>query len=139
MSALSVIHAAATWFMASVLWFVQLAHYPRFAAVPAADFPAFQASNIRKTALLVGPLMVVEGVTALLLVWRRCGAASWAGLGVLAALWASTFFVQLPLHRALERGFEPALHARLLRTNRWRTGGWTLRGLLALWLLKAGG
>lgn len=121
--------------MAAVLWYVQLVHYPRFAKIPVAEFPAYQARNIRRTACIVGPVMAVEGATALALSLRIGGAAAWTGLAVLAILWASTLLVQLPLHRALRRGFDPALHDRLLRTNRLRTVGWTARAALAVWML----
>lgn len=121
--------------MTAVLWYVQLVHYPRFSKIPAAEFPAYQARNIRRTAYVVGPLMVLEGATALTLTLQFGGVAAWAGLIVLAILWASTLLVQLPLHRALRRGFDPALHERLLRTNRLRTVGWTSRAAIALWML----
>lgn len=130
-------HAAATWAMVGILWFVQLAHYPLFTAVPPGAFPAYQAANIRATAGLVAPLMLAEGLLALALAWRRRDAPAWAGLALLAAVWASTAFIQFPLHRALLAGFDPALHERLLLTNWFRTAGWSARGVLALWLLRA--
>lgn len=129
------VHAAAACAMSAVLWYVQLVHYPRFADVAVAEFPAHQARNIRRTACLVGPVMAVEGAAALALTLRIGGVAAWLGLVVLASLWTSTILVQLPLHRALRRGFDSALHEKLLRTNRLRTVGWTARAALALWML----
>lgn len=133
--ALLALHASAACAMAAVLWYVQLVHYPRFAAIPPADFPAYQAANIRRTACLVAPLMAVEAAAALTLAWRD-GAAAWTGLSALALAWASTILVQLPLHRALTRGFDPVLLERLLRTNWLRTAAWSARAALAVWMLR---
>lgn len=129
------LHAATACVMAAVLWYVQLAHYPRFAKVPLAEFPAYQARNIRRTACLVGPVMALEGAGALALALRVGGTTAWAGLAILAILWGSTFLIQLPLHRALREGFDPTIHERLLGTNRLRVVGWTARAGLALWML----
>lgn len=129
------LHAATACAMAAALWYVQLVHYPGFAKIPAAEFPAYQARNIRRTACLVGPVMAVEGAGALALALRVGGAAAWVGLALLALLWGSTLLIQLPLHRALRGGFDPALHGRLLGTNRLRVAGWTARAGLALWML----
>jgi hypothetical protein len=47
----------------------------------------------------------------------------------------STFAVQVPLHARLAAGFDPQAHRRLVLTNWWRTAAWSLRSLLALWIL----
>lgn len=57
------------------------------------------------------------------------------GALLVAALWASTFLVQIPCHRALGRGWDEAIHRRLVRMNWLRTGLWTTRAGLALALL----
>jgi hypothetical protein len=40
--------------------------------------------------------------------------------------------LQVPLHTRLARGFDPAAHRQLVRTNWLRTLAWTLRALLLL-------
>src|SRR5206468_3820837 len=76
--------------------------------------------------------------SALLLVWfRPAGMPDWqveVGLALLVGVWVSTAFVQVPCHEVLARGFDPAVHRRLVRSNGIRTAGWSLRGLLALWM-----
>ena len=63
------------------------------------------------------------------------GAATWVGVGLLAGAWLSTALIQVPCHRRLERGFDAAAHARLVRTNWIRTALWSARGIVALVLL----
>jgi hypothetical protein len=59
------------------------------------------------------------------------------GLVLLAGIWLSTALVQAPIHGRLARGFDPALHRRLVRSNWVRTGLWTMRGLVAAILVVA--
>lgn len=132
------IHLLATLVMVGVIWTVQVVHYPLFAGVGADGWPAYEAAHQRRITPVVGPAMVVELVTAVWLVLARPAAfPAWAvvlGAGLVGVIWASTAFVQVPLHAALSGGFDPDAHARLVATNWVRTAAWTVRGALALWL-----
>jgi hypothetical protein len=129
------LHLAATWFMCGVIWFVQVVHYPLFGSVTAEAFAAYERRNTRLTTLVVGPVMVVEALSALALTvgpLARGGAAPVVGLALLAGIWLSTFLLQVPAHAVLERGFDARAHRRLVRTNWIRTAAWTARGVVAL-------
>jgi hypothetical protein len=132
-------HAAATWAMLGLIWFVQVVHYPLFARVGAAGFPLYEAAHASRTTLVVGPLMVIELLTAVWLVATMPAGvsrpAAWLGLGLVAVIWLSTALLQVPQHNVLARGFDPAAHVLLVTSNWVRTMAWTLRGGLALWLL----
>lgn len=133
-------HAAATLGMAGLAWFVQVVHYPLFARVGEAGFAAYEAEHQRRTGFVVIPAMLTEAACAAALLWI----APWdprvvAGAALLAAVWASTFLVQVPLHARLERGFDAAAQRRLVATSWIRTLAWTARGGLALALLAGGG
>lgn len=135
-------HAAATWFMVGLIWFVQVVHYPLFAGVGEAGWAQYSRRHQKQTTLVVGPVMLVELVTAALVLAMRPGPLTIAGAVLLGLVWASTFFVQVPLHARLERGGDPAARPRLVRTlvaTNWaRTLLWTARGGLALAMLGAG-
>ena len=81
--------------------------------------------------------MLIELAAALLLLFQRRDAWTLAGVALLAVIWISTALFQIPLHNALSAGFDPAVHARLVHTNWIRTIAWTVRGVLALYLLRA--
>jgi len=138
---LLLVHAGATWFMCGLIWFVQVVHYVMFDRVSAAGYVRYQADHMRLTTWVVGPAMLVEAASAVALVALRPAGVPmslvWAGLFLVVALWASTAAVQVPAHRRLSLGFDPAAHRRLLRTNWLRTAMWTARGLLALWMIHA--
>jgi hypothetical protein len=135
-------HAAATLSMAGLIWFVQVVHYPLLAAVGPERFPEYTRRHADRTRWVVAPPMLVEGVTAVWLVARPAavpGWAAWLGLGLAAVNWVSTAAVQIPCHTRLARGFDRAVHRRLVRTNWVRTAAWTARGVLAVWVVRPTG
>ena len=97
-------NAAATIFMTGLIWFVQVVHYPLFAAVGVAEFPAYSRAHQQWTTLVVGPPMLVEALTAALLLGSRpAGVPSWSawvGLGLVAIIWLSTPYCRFPRTRA---------------------------------------
>lgn len=138
-AALLLLHAAATLYMAGLIWFVQLVHYPLFGAVGREGFAAYERAHTRLTGWVVTPPMLVELATALgLVVWRPAAPLVWIGLALVVAIWISTAVLQLPAHRRLLAGFDAGVHRRLVRSNWLRTAAWTARGALALWLLYPG-
>ena len=132
------VHTASTLAMAGVIWFVQIVHYPLFNRVGRSDFAAYEADHTRLTSLVVMPLMLAEAVGAVALTILRPEAPLvWAGLGLLVAIWLSTFTLQVPQHRRLARGFDGESHRRLVTTNWLRTAGWSARGAIAIALLSS--
>jgi hypothetical protein len=131
------VHAAATLFMTGLIWFVQLVHYPLFARVEARVFPGYEIEHMRRTAWIVTPAMLVEAAAAIALLFdpRVPAALAWGGGALLAIVWLSTALLQAPRHVALRRGFDAAVHARLVATNWIRTAAWSARSVLALAIL----
>lgn len=128
----------ATVFMVGVIWFVQVVHYPLFSRVGDDAFAPYSEAHSRLTTYVVGPPMLMEAATALLLVFRRPAEVPlWAALGGLALvglIWASTALLQVPRHTALGSGFDRAAWSGLVLTNWVRTAAWSVRGVLVLWM-----
>jgi hypothetical protein len=124
-------HAGATLFMTGLIWFVQVVHYPLLRRIPATEAAAYAQDHARRTGWVVGPVMLAELGLALALA-ARGGLLAWTSLGLLGVLWASTAWIQVPLHRRLALGPDPAAVESLVRTNWLRTAAWTLRAPLAL-------
>jgi hypothetical protein len=83
-------------------------------------------------------MMVLElAFASLLALAPPAGSSSlaWQGLALLAVVWLSTFLLQVPCHRRLERGFDAAAASRLVATNWIRTIAWSLRAAVAVALL----
>jgi hypothetical protein len=93
---------------------------------------------MRRIGWVVGPLMGIEGVTAVVWVWRSPEAVwAWVGLSLVGVIWVSTAGLQVPLHQRLGRGLELELVNSLVRGNWVRTLAWTARGILVAWVSVA--
>lgn len=118
-------HAAATWAMVGLIWFVQVVHYPLFAAVDAAESQVYARLHQRRTTWVVGPPMLVELATATWIAWRLPAGVSpalaWTGMAFVAVIWASTHRLQVPEHARLLAGRDDAVIHRLVRGNWFRT------------------
>lgn len=128
-----------TCYMVGLIWMVQVVHYPLFAKVGTDNYEQYQISHQSLTTLVVGPPMLVEFISAAMLLWYRPpGVPGWliyTALGLLIMVWASTAFIQVPCHEKLTSGFDAAIHSRLVVSNWIRTIGWSARGVLVTWML----
>lgn len=138
------INLLATWFLVGLIWTIQVVHYPLFAGVGADRFAAYQADHARLITYIVGPTMLIEAATTVLLVVARPPSIPawivWTGLLLLAVVWLSTALIQVPAHGRLADGFDAAIHQRLVSSNWIRTLAWTGRGVLlaiACWPILA--
>ena len=132
-------HAAVTWFMTGLIWFVQIVHYPLFASVGENGFKSYALSHQQRTGWVVGPPMLIELVLAVWIAFSPPaggpGWHGWLGLGLLVVIWISTAFLQVPAHKVLASGFDAATGNRLVRTNLIRTACWSGRGVLAMLMI----
>lgn len=133
------VQVASTLCMVGIIWFVQIVHYPLFALVGPDRFTQYERSHCGRITWVVGPLMLAELVTAVLLPWFLPANAevrlAWLGIAVLGAIWIVTYAIQVPQHARLSNAYDEQLQRRLVLGNWFRTFGWTLRGLVALVLL----
>jgi hypothetical protein len=120
--------------MVGLIWFVQLVHYPLFVRVGQSGFHEYEVCHQRRTTVVVAPLMLLEALSTILLLWIRPagvnGEMAWVGLVLLLAIWASTYLLQVPAHAKLAKHFDLRTHRWLVLSNWVRTAGWTARGLL---------
>lgn len=139
-----VVHLVATTFMTGLIWFVQVVHYPLFAHIPAEASPAYAAEHQRRTALVVGAPMAVEGVMVLwLFAYPPDGldrVLPTIGGFVLAVVLASTVIAQVPRHGRLAGERDASRIGEtvsgLVRSNWVRTVGWSLRCALAVAMVQ---
>lgn len=132
------IHAMSTLMMTGLIWFVQIVHYPLMAKVGHEEFVQYEQAHTRSTTWVVGPLMIAELLSSLYLLAqsdRDVILLPLLGLIALGGIWGSTLLLQIPAHRILEQRFDQKVHARLVQTNWIRTVLWSLRSLIALWML----
>ena len=136
------LQAISTWAMTALIWFVQLVQYPSFARVGAADFADFHSFHSSRITWIVAPLMIVEALSAMALVWRPEKQMAtwevWVGLGLVMVIWASTALLQVPMHQRLGSGFDVSAWRFLCNSNWVRTVAWSLRAaLVTAWIQRA--
>ncbi|MDP3276727.1 MAG: hypothetical protein Q8Q09_16125 [Deltaproteobacteria bacterium] len=126
--------------LVGLIWLIQAVSYPQFARVGAGEFVAYHQAHTRLITWVVGPLMLGELVGALS--WLLAPhaevprALAWGGLGMVLCVWLVTGAISVPQHEALASGFRAESHAVLVSSNWLRTGLWTLRGALLLWVVS---
>jgi hypothetical protein len=134
---LLIIHFAATAAMTGLIWFVQVVHYPLFAHVGGAPsagsdgFAGYHRLHTSLTGRVVGPPMLTEAMSGVMLLWWRPDAVPVSlvltSLALLAVVWASTIWLQVPRHRSLASARSEIDIRALVATNWIRTAAWTMR------------
>ena len=93
------LNVLSTWYMVGLIWFVQIVHYPLFEKVEAAHFPVYQKYHQRLTTFVVGPPMLIEAFSTVLLAYFiPLGVPLWlvlAGIVLLFVIWISTAALQV--------------------------------------------
>jgi hypothetical protein len=132
---LPALHLSATAMMTGVIWVVQLIQYPWFHRCPPDQFVAYHHQYTARIGFIVGPTMLIEAATGILLYLHYDGYARdlmQSSLLVLLAIWISTAIRQIPDHRLLSHGYNETTHQRLVKLNWIRTVGWSLRLVLVI-------
>lgn len=135
MTLILLIHVFATVFMVGLIWFVQIVHYPLFASIGDEQFRTYEQLHQRLTTWVVGPAMLVELATGIMLLKalpEESRVSAWMGMGLIVLIWLATAILSVPAHRSLSAGFTIAAYQKLVWTNWIRTIAWTARGMLVL-------
>ncbi|MEM9887385.1 MAG: hypothetical protein AAF849_15935 [Bacteroidota bacterium] len=139
MQHLFLIHFFATIFMTGLIWMVQIVHYPLMDGVGYDLFVNYEARHTQSISWVVLPMMLLElGTAGLLVLYPSPFSLKYliAALILLLLIWASTFFIQVPLHGKLSNGFDIKAHQRLVQSNWIRTILWSFRSGILLYLLS---
>ncbi|MFK7924641.1 MAG: hypothetical protein AB8H47_21975 [Bacteroidia bacterium] len=139
MKGLFTLHLLISGMLCGIIWIIQVLHYPLFAHVGEAAFAQYESLHRTWISPLVGPLMVAELITGLiLLTWRPDGISPyllWIGAALIGIIWINTFFQAVPLHNKLLDGLNPEAVTSLVRVNWIRTIAWTVRLGILGWIV----
>lgn len=125
-------------YLTGVIWIIQLIHYPQFAFITEKDFARFHSRHTTVMGAVVGPAMIVELLTAVILCFQKDGVWIINLVGVVI-IWIVTFFSSVPSHNRLSAGKDLGEIHKLVRANWIRTAIWTTRSLIFLALLFQAG
>jgi len=139
MDAVLLVHAAATWMMVGVIWFVQVVHYPLLAVVPVESASAVALDHQRRTGWVVAAPMAAEGVTMLWLLASSPATITWwlpwLGAVLLAVALGATVLLSVPRHARMAAAPDASVGRELVLTNWPRTIAWSARGAICAVML----
>ena len=132
-------NVVSTLFMVGLIWMVQIVHYPLFDDVGEQHYVQYQQRHQSNITYVVMPVMLIELVTAILLIFYPFPgvdkALVYAGLGLVVVIWLSTALIQVPCHEKLVKGFDQSAYQWLVKSNWIRTLAWSARGALVTMML----
>ena len=100
-------NVVSTLFLVGLIWMVQIVHYPLFDDVGEKNFASYQQRHQTNITYIVGPTMLIELVTAILLLWYPVPEVPKSlvliGIGLIAAIWLSTAFLVLQTDCLIKR------------------------------------
>lgn len=129
------LHLFTTVFMSGVIWIIQVLHYPLFNMVGRENFGAYEIAHSNLISLIVAPVMLLElGFTAWIFFVPPVSVPSslnWLNTILLAIIWLSTAFLQVPQHSILSSGFNEKAYRILVNSNWIRTVAWSAKAVIA--------
>ena len=132
-SILELIHLIATAMMVSIIWLVQILHYPTFLYIDNERYTEFQNFHMKNISFLIIPLMLLEFSTGFLLLFFVDEIDFYFSISfsLLVLIWLITALFFSKYHSALSNKYERGIILKLIRLNWVRTFFWTARlGLL---------
>src|SRR4051812_11208969 len=131
MASLLCLHFASTWVLVGLIWVIQVVIYPQFLRIGEKEFVRFHFGHCVRIGLLIAPLLVVEFITAIGLLYQGHREPAFvASVSLIPVNWLSTAIFQAPIHVRLMGGLDATVIRRLIRSNWLRTLTWTARGVL---------
>ena len=125
--------------MTGIIWLVQRVQYPLFLGLNAGQFPQWHDLHSSRITWLVAPLMVLELVVSVALVFLN-KPYFWQNIFIFILtilIWGITFFISVPKHEKLaQNGFDETVIISLIRTNWGRTLADTLKLVLVVYLFE---
>lgn len=129
------INLIVSWALFGLIWVIQLVHYPTFHYVAEDAFLRFHEHHGQSITIIVMPLMLAElGVAFWLAAEYQFSWKYLVPLVMVLLIWASTFFIQVPMHNSLAAGKNDTIISQLVSTNWIRTLLWTAKAIWVSWL-----
>jgi hypothetical protein len=122
-------------YLTGLIWTIQVVHYPSFLEIPSETFSEFHKKHSFRIGLIVIFPMVAELWGILVLFTLSPNLNNGILLVFVLVIWASTFFLQVPIHQRLEKEGKVLSEINLLISGNWiRTVAWTVKSCLCLYL-----
>ena len=114
---LSDVHFISTSLMVGIIWVIQLLHYPAFHFIKEIDYVEFQHFHMQRISFIVVPVMILEFLSAFILVYYIQSNLLILCLGILIVIWLVTFVFFTKLHQRLLNGYDKSIVDKLVQIN----------------------
>ena len=131
---LSDIHFLSTSLMVGIIWVIQLLHYPAFHFIKEIDYVEFQHFHMQRISFIVVPAMILELLSAFMLVYYIRSNLLTVCLIILLVIWLITFVFFTKLHQSLLDGYDKKIVDKLVKINWSRTILWSLRLIILIYI-----
>jgi hypothetical protein len=119
-----------TLMLTGVIWTIQLVHYPSFIYVADENFIEFESHHSKSISFIVVPLMIIELVTAVFLLYTNTNYMLVINLLLVLLIWMVTFFLSVPCHKILIKKKCLLTIQKLINTNWLRTTFWSIKSII---------
>ena len=129
---LLLLHFMASSIMVGVIWVIQLVHYPSFNYIEKQRYSNFQSFHMMRISYVVIPVMLIELLTLVLLIYSMDQINIELVLSgiILLLIWVITAIFFSGAHQKLTLGYDKSVVRDLIKMNWSRTLLWTFRLIL---------
>ena len=124
-----------TTFMFGVIILTQFVTYPLLLNVKSSNFHIYHDSYVKKIFLIVAPAMVIEFLLGLYILFITKTYLTIINFILISVIFASTIFLQVPIHDIIKSGKDVNNIKRLIKTNWIRSSMWFLKVFVSYKLL----
>ena len=113
--------------MIGVSLVTQFVTYPSFKLIDIKEFSKFHKGYTKKMLFIVGPIMVIEFLSTVILLYMNTNFHFFIQFGLVSLIWILTFLLIVPIHNELENHFHNKLNKKLIKLNGYRTSLWIIK------------
>ena len=124
-----------TTFMFGVIILTQFVTYPLLLNVKFSNFQSYHDSYVKKIFLIVAPVMIIELLLGLYILFIYKTYLSILNLILISVIFASTIFLQVPIHEIIKSGKDVNKINKLIKTNLIRSSMWLIKVFVSYKLL----
>jgi len=128
-----------TFYLFGGIWFVQILNYPLFSYVGPGEWITYHRFHAKRLLpVLIVPELIEIGLS-IALIWVRPAAvplwAVWLNIILFVVFQVETAVIQVPMQRALDKGFSKETIQRLTNSNWIRTAILTLQAAVLFYMM----
>lgn len=132
------LHAAITFAMTGIIWFVHLIHYPVMNALTW-QREVFEKIHWQKTMKIAVIMLILELGTGIVFVLFHPvnipSSLPISGLWLIVLIWITTWWLCVPSHCQLKQKYSENSIQNLMKANKWRAVLWSLRSAIIAYSL----